>query len=90
LARFGFVATPSLDIREPWPWLDQKVLQAANSARVCMTCQWFRHGGSPQSIPQLSCALHRGLIAHGEHLTHHCQRWTDGLAAREAWLPEVA
>ena len=30
-------------------------------------------------IPVLSCQLHQGLIAHGEHLTSRCQGWiSDG------------
>ena len=82
--------SPSLEPSEPWPWLHRDVLVAAHSARVCMTCQWFRHHGGPRTIPQLSCGLHLGLIAHGEHLTHHCQHWMDGSAGQGGWVPEVA
>jgi hypothetical protein len=32
-------------------------------------------------IPLLTCQLHQGLLAHGEHLTRRCQR---------GWAPEVA
>jgi hypothetical protein len=39
----------------------------------------------------MTCQLHQGLIAHGEHLTHHCQGWTDDLTrqprgARPNWI----
>jgi hypothetical protein len=30
------------------------------------------------------------LIAHGEHLTHRCQGWTDDLRRKWGWAPEVA
>lgn len=66
---------------DAWPYLDQAVLLRTRSPKVCMTCHWFRHvaEGASDSIPLLTCQLHRGLIAHGEHLTSRCQGWTDGL-----------
>jgi hypothetical protein len=55
---------------EDWPWLDQDVLRASRSQQVCMTCHFFRHHPGPECIPLLTCHLHHGLIAHGEHRTH--------------------
>ena len=33
-----------------------------------MTCHWFPHHAGVNCIPVLTCQLHRGLIALGEHL----------------------
>jgi hypothetical protein len=38
----------------------------------------------------LTCQLHQGLIAHGEHLTSRCQGWTDDMTRQRGWAPEVA
>ena len=38
----------------------------------------------------LTCQLHQGLIAHGEHLTSRCQGWTDDMTRQQGWAPEVA
>ncbi len=57
---------------EDWPWLDQYVLRSSRSRQVYMTCHFFRHHPGPNCIPLLTCQLHQGLIAHGEHLTHRC------------------
>jgi hypothetical protein len=62
---------------EDWPWLDQDVLRSSRSRQVCMTCHFFRHHPGPNCIPLLTCHLHQGLIAHGEHLTHRCSGWTE-------------
>jgi hypothetical protein len=75
---------------EEWPCLDQKVLVRARSHRVCMTCHWFRHHAGVNCIPVLTCQLHQGLIAHGEHLTCRCRGWTDDLAHQRGWAPEEA
>jgi hypothetical protein len=40
-------------------------------------------------IPLLTCQLHQGLIAHGEHLTSRCQGWTDDMTRSRGWAPEV-
>jgi len=55
-----------------------------------MTCHWFRHHAGVNCIPVLTCQLHQGLIAHGEHLTSRCQGWTDDMARQKGWAPEVA
>ncbi len=60
---------------EAWPYLDESVLLKTRSRKVCMTCHWFRHNAGVNCIPLLTCQLHQGLIAHGEHLTHRCQGW---------------
>ncbi|MEY3930634.1 MAG: hypothetical protein RLZZ516_2344 [Cyanobacteriota bacterium] len=65
---------------EEWPFLDQEVLVPARSHKVCMTCHWFEHHSGVNCIPLLTCQLHQGLIAHGEHLTSRCQGWTDDMA----------
>jgi hypothetical protein len=45
-------------------------------------------------IPVLTCQLHQGLIAQGDHLTSRCQSWTEGqqsrppLSPREGWLSD--
>ncbi len=74
---------------EEWPYLDQELLLSSRSHRVCMTCHWFRHHAGPHCIPLLTCQLHRGLIAHGEHLTRRCPGWTDDLSRRRGWAPEA-
>jgi hypothetical protein len=54
---------------EEWPYLDEVTLLKTRSRKVCMTCHWFRHHAGVNCIPVLTCQLHQGLIAHGEHLT---------------------
>lgn len=80
----------AIDPIEEWFYLDQEVLLATRSRKVCLTCHWFRHHAGPNCIPLLACQLHQGLIAHGEHLTHRCQGWTDDLRRQWGWAPEVA
>ena len=75
---------------EQWPYLDPEVLVASRSRKVCMTCHWFRHHAGVNCIPVLTCQLHQGLIAHGEHLTSRCQGWTDDMIRQQGWAPEVA
>jgi hypothetical protein len=75
---------------DEWPLLDEAVLVKTRSCKVCMTCHWFRHHAGVNCIPVLTCQLHQGLIAHGEHLTSHCQGWTDDMARQRGWAPEVA
>jgi hypothetical protein len=75
---------------EEWPYLEQDVLTSTRSARVCLSCHWFRHHAGPNCIPLLSCQLHQGLVAHGEHLTHRCHGWTPQHHERLGWCPEVA
>ncbi|MEB3235291.1 MAG: galactose oxidase [Cyanobacteriota bacterium] len=62
---------------EDWPYLEADVLVPTRSPKVCMTCHWFRHQAGVNCIPVLTCQLHQGLIAHGEHLNRRCQGWTD-------------
>ncbi|MEB3185456.1 MAG: hypothetical protein VKM97_06185 [Cyanobacteriota bacterium] len=50
----------------------------------------FRHHAGVHRIPLLTCQLHQGLIAHGEHLSSRCQGWTDDLVRQKGWAPEVA
>jgi hypothetical protein len=64
---------------EEWPFLDQEVLVQARSRKVCMTCH-FQHHAGVNCIPLLTCQLHQGWIAHGEHLTSRCQGWTNDMA----------
>ena len=75
---------------EEWPYLDEGTLLRARSRKVCMTCHWFRHHAGVNCIPVLTCQLHQGLIAHGEHLTSRCQGWTDDMTRQKGWAPEVA
>jgi len=75
---------------EEWPYLDEAVLLKNRSRQVCMTCHFFRHQPGPECIPLLTCHLHQGLIAHGEHLTHRCSGWTEDLHRHRGWSPEVA
>jgi hypothetical protein len=75
---------------EDWPWLDQGVLRRSRSRRVCLTCHFFRHHPGPECIPLLTCHLHQGLIAHGEHLTQCCSGWTQDLHRRHGWTPPRA
>jgi len=75
---------------EEWPYLDEGTLLKTRSSRVCMTCHWFRHHAGVHCIPVLTCQLHEGLIAQGEHLSSRCQGWTDELVRQRGWAPEVA
>ena len=75
---------------EEWPFLNQGVLVQARSRKVCMTCHWFQHQAGMNCIPLLTCQLHQGLIAHGEHLTSRCQGWTEDMTRQRGWAPEVA
>jgi len=79
-----------IDAIEDWPWLDQQVLRTSRSHQVCMTCHLFRHYPGPDGIPLLTCHLHQGLIAHGEHLTRRCSGWMENLRRQWDWEPEVA
>ena len=73
---------------EQWPYLDEEVLVASRSRKVCMTCHFFRHHAGVNCIPVLTCQLHQGLLAQGEHLTSRCRGWTDDLARQRGWAPE--
>jgi hypothetical protein len=75
---------------EEWPYLDEGTLVKTRSRKVCMTCHWFRHHAGVNCIPLLTCQLHQGLIAHGEHLSSRCQGWTDDMTRQQGWAPEVA
>jgi hypothetical protein len=73
---------------EEWPYLNGEVLVASRSRKVCLTCPWFRHHAGVNCIPLLTCQLHQGLLAHGEHLTRRCQGWTEDMARQRGWAPE--
>lgn len=75
---------------EDWPYLDQVVLVASRSSKVCLTCHFFRHHAGVSRIPLLTCQLHKGLIAQGDHLVSRCQGWTDDMVRQRGWAPEVA
>jgi len=75
---------------EHWSYLDEGTLLKTRSRKVCMTCHWFRHHAGVNGIPVLTCDLHQGLIAHGEHLTHRCSSWSEDLHRHRGWAPEVA
>ena len=68
---------------------DGGVLDPSRSSKVCMTCHWFRHHAGAECIPVLTCHLHRGQIAQGEHLIRRCQGWTDDMVRQRGWAPEV-
>jgi len=74
---------------EEWPYLDSEVLVKTRSRKVCMTCLRFRHHAGVQCIPLLTCQLHQGLIAQGDHLTNRCQGWTDVMTHQRGWVPEA-
>ena len=76
---------------EEWPYLDEAVLLKTRSRKVCTTCHWFRHHAGVNCIPvPITCQLHQGLIAHGEHLVSRCEGWTDDMVRQAGWAPEVA
>ncbi|WP_255093333.1 galactose oxidase [Synechococcus sp. J7-Johnson] len=83
-------STADDDGYEQWPYLDEDVLVASRSGKVCMTCHWFRHHAGVDCIPLLTCQLHQGLLAQGEHLTSRCQGWTEDMTRQRGWCPEVA
>jgi hypothetical protein len=74
---------------DEWSYLDRQQLQPSRSRMVCMTCHFLRHHSGVNCIPVLTCQLHQGLLAHGEHLTHRCQGWTEDLARYRGWAPEA-
>ncbi|WP_411877146.1 galactose oxidase [Vulcanococcus limneticus] len=88
------MAVPSPVSAEPctedWLYLDQDVLQASRNRQACITCHLCRHHAGASYIPLLTCQLHRGLIAHGAHLTSRCHAWTDDQARQRGWAPEGA
>jgi hypothetical protein len=45
--------------------------------------------GGVNCIPLLTCQLHQGLPAQGEHLTHRCQGWTDDMTRQRGRAPET-
>jgi hypothetical protein len=75
---------------EAWTFLEESVLLKTRSRKLCMTCHWFRHHAGVIGIPLLTCQLHQGLIAHGEHLTCRCLGWTDDMVRQRGWAPELA
>jgi hypothetical protein len=79
---------PRPELIEEWSWLETDVLHLSSSHRVCMTCHWFGHEAGQDCIPLLTCQLHQGLVAHGEHLTRRCQGWTEDVARQRGWAPE--
>ena len=40
---------------EQWPYLDDEVLVASRSSKVCLTCHFFRHHAGVNCIPVLTC-----------------------------------
>ncbi|MFO8237213.1 MAG: galactose oxidase [Prochlorococcaceae cyanobacterium] len=83
---------PSGSLEQPidaWPFLERDLLLPSRSRKVCMTCHWFRHHSGVNCIPLLTCQLHQGLLAQGEHLTHRCHGWTDDMARQRGWAPEA-
>ena len=54
-----------------------------------MTCHFFRHHAGPNCISLLTCHLHQGLIAYGEHLTRRCSGWAENLRRQRDGAPEV-
>jgi len=87
---FSRLEPSRIDAIEDWPWLDQEVLHTSRSHQVCMTCHFLRHHPGPDSLPLLTCHLHQGLIAHGEHLTRRCSSWMENLRRQRGREPEVA
>jgi hypothetical protein len=77
---------------EERPYLDQQVLVRirSRSHKLCLTCNFFRHHAGVNCIPLLTCQLHQGLLAQGEHLTRRCQGWTKDMACQRGWAPEGA
>jgi hypothetical protein len=84
----GGAAAPAEE-PEAWSYLDEGVLRPSRSRKVCMTCHWFRHHAGAECIPLLTCRLHHGLIAQGEHLLTRCQGWTDDVSRQQGWAPEA-
>jgi hypothetical protein len=74
---------------DPWPFLARHLLLRSRRRHVGMTCHWFRHHSDVSCIPLLTCQLHQGLLAQGEHLTHRCQGWTDDMTRQRRWAPEA-
>ncbi|CAK6700630.1 galactose oxidase [Synechococcus sp. CBW1107] len=64
--------------------------ESLQPARLGRVTSQFRHHAGVKCIPVLTCQLHQGLIAHGEHLTSRCQGWTDDMTRQQGWAPEVA
>jgi hypothetical protein len=75
---------------DEWPFLGQSVLVRSRSRKVCMNCYWFRHHSGVNCIPLLTCQLHQGLLAQGEHLVSRCQGWPDDRERQRGWAPEAS
>jgi len=75
---------------EDWLGLDHELLHNSRSHQVCMTCHFFRHHPGANGIRLLTCQLHQGLIAHGEHLTRSCNGWTADLHRQRGLAAEAA
>ena len=73
--RSAAAAAEAADDSEAWPYLDEGVLRPSRSRKVC--------------IPLLTCQLHQGLLAQGDHLLSRCQGWTDAMARQRGWAPEA-
>ncbi len=74
---------------EEWPYLDEGTLLASRCRKACMTCRWFRHLAGMNCIPVLTCQLHQGPLANGEHLTRRRQGWTEDQVRHWGWCPEA-
>lgn len=55
-----------------------------------MTCHCFRYQNGVSCIPLLTCQVHQGLLALGDHLTRSYQGWTKDMTRQRGWCPEVA
>ncbi|MFZ0407141.1 MAG: galactose oxidase [Cyanobium sp.] len=73
---------------EQWPYLDEEVLVASRSGKVCLTCPFFRHHAGVNCIPLLSYQLQQGLLAQGEDLTRRSPGWNDDQSRQRGWAPE--
>ena len=82
----ALAAQPDLIIDE-WPYLDSEVLVETRSRKVCMTqaSRWSELHPRAHLPAAPGC-----LIAHGEHITIHCQGWSDDMTHSQGWTPEVA
>ena len=72
---------------EVWPLLEHPVLCSSQSAKVCMTCRFFRHHAATNGMSILTCALHRALVPQGAHLASRCECWNDDVLSQKQKNP---
>ena len=75
---------------EKWDYLEEGKLKLSRSARVCMTCVYFRYSCDKHCHTLLTCRAHHCLIPQGAHLTSKCDLWNKNYEDKFGLCPEAA